>query len=98
SLSAAVAAGILAIGDEHGGAGSACMEVIAAGVTIARKESVLIPEAARRLLEQAQKDKKRLPGLGHRVHTHDPRTGVLFGLAREVGLAGDGMALTRARE
>jgi citrate synthase len=28
SLSAAVAAGILAIGDEHGGAGSACMELI----------------------------------------------------------------------
>ena len=32
SLSAAVAAGILAIGDEHGGAGSACMELIAEGV------------------------------------------------------------------
>src|SRR6185436_8237940 len=32
SLSAAVAAGILAIGDEHGGAGSACMELIEAGV------------------------------------------------------------------
>src|SRR5689334_3917768 len=29
SLSATVAAGILAIGDEHGGAGSACMELIA---------------------------------------------------------------------
>src|SRR3954464_7383326 len=29
SLSAAVAAGVLAIGDEHGGAGSNCMELIA---------------------------------------------------------------------
>src|SRR5450631_666139 len=31
SLPAATAAGILAIGDEHGGAGSACMELIAEG-------------------------------------------------------------------
>ena len=31
SLSAAIAAGVLAIGDEHGGAGSACMEMIARG-------------------------------------------------------------------
>src|SRR5882672_12666641 len=32
SLSAAVAAGVLTIGDEHGGAGSACMEMIAGGL------------------------------------------------------------------
>ena len=32
SLSAAIAAGILTIGDEHGGAGSTCMELIAAGL------------------------------------------------------------------
>src|SRR2546423_1567601 len=32
SLSAAIAGGVLAIGDEHGGAGLACMEMIAAGV------------------------------------------------------------------
>ena len=30
-VSAAIAAGILAVGDEHGGAGSGCMEMIAAG-------------------------------------------------------------------
>src|SRR5215831_126575 len=38
SLSAAIAAGILAIGDEHGGAGSACMEMIGAGIAMASKE------------------------------------------------------------
>src|SRR5713226_8979655 len=32
SLSAAIAAGVLTIGDEHGGAGSACMEMIHEGV------------------------------------------------------------------
>src|SRR5450631_1382237 len=40
SLSAAVAAGILAIGDEHGGAGSSCMEMIDAGVKRAHAEGV----------------------------------------------------------
>src|SRR5579883_2842506 len=68
SLSAAVAAGILAIGDEHGGAGSACMEMIAAGVTLAKDQGVPIDEAARRMLDGARKEAKRLPGLGHRVH------------------------------
>src|SRR5580765_57292 len=38
SLSAAVAAGILAIGDEHGGAGAGCMALIAAGLERARRE------------------------------------------------------------
>src|SRR5579872_4116257 len=69
SLSAAVAAGILAIGDEHGGAGSACMEMIGAGIDLASKEQVSIEEAARRICAEARSRKARLPGLGHRVHT-----------------------------
>jgi citrate synthase len=98
SLSAAVAAGILAIGDEHGGAGSACMELIAAGVGLARKESISIQAAAYRTIDHAKAEKKRLPGLGHRVHTRDPRTGVLFGIARDSGLAGDGVTFMEAVE
>ncbi len=98
SLSAAIAAGILAIGDEHGGAGSACMELIAAGVARARKESISIKEAATRTIEEARSGKKRLPGLGHRIHTQDPRTPALFGMARDSGLAGDGVAFMEALE
>src|SRR3954462_7686139 len=79
SLSAAVAAGVLAIGDEHGGAGSGCMELIAAGVELAAKDSISIDEAARRIVTDAAASRKRLPGLGHRVHSIDPRTAVLFG-------------------
>src|ERR1700687_921961 len=54
SLSAAVAAGILAIGDEHGGAGSACMELIAAGVEITAKGPASMEDAARRIAEDAR--------------------------------------------
>src|SRR3954454_3124438 len=38
SASAAIAAGVLTIGDEHGGAGSGCMELIAAGLADVRRE------------------------------------------------------------
>jgi citrate synthase len=86
SYSAAVAAGVLAIGDEHGGAGSLCMEMIAAGIERSTRESVTIPEAAARTVDEARVQGKRLPGLGHRVHSTDPRVGVLFAMAREAGL------------
>ncbi len=98
SLSAAVAAGILAIGDEHGGAGSACMEMISAGLALAKRESLSIAEAACRAVEDAKANRKRLAGLGHRVHSKDPRTDVLFEMAESGGVAGDGIAFMRAVE
>jgi citrate synthase len=96
SLSAAVAAGILAIGDEHGGAGSAVMELIAEGVARASREGASVAETARRMLHEARAAGRRIPGLGHRVHKVDPRTAVLFDLARAGGLAGDGVAFMEA--
>jgi citrate synthase len=98
SLSAAIAAGILAIGDEHGGAGSACMETIAAGVALADREGIPIEAAAKRVAEEARAAKKRLPGLGHRTHSTDPRKAVLFDLARESGVAAKGIAFMEALE
>lgn len=96
SLSAAVAAGLLAIGDEHGGAGSVCMEMIAAGVARARAEGLSIADVASRVVVEMRAASRRIPGLGHRTHTVDPRTGVLFNLARERNVAGDGIALLEA--
>src|SRR5207248_5886638 len=47
----------------------------------------------------ARAAKTRLPGFGHRVHAAiDPRVAVLFGLAEESGLAGDGIRCVRALE
>jgi citrate synthase len=98
SLSAAIAAGVLAIGDEHGGAGSACMEMIHAGVQRTQLDSVTLTDAAERSIEEARAQRKRLPGLGHRVHSHDPRTDVLFAMARQSGLAKEGIAFMEALE
>lgn len=98
SLSAAVAAGILAVGDDHGGAGSGCMEMIAAGIARARAEGLSLEQAAERTIADARTQGKRLPGLGHRVHTTDPRTKILFDLARSGGIAGDGIVFMEAME
>src|SRR5438477_4376062 len=99
SLSAAIAAGVLTIGDEHGGAGAGCMELIAAGLERSRFESIAIDDAARHVVDEAKGVKKRLPGFGHRVHsTIDPRVAVIFRLAEEGGLAGDGIRFARALE
>src|SRR5688500_2584576 len=78
SISAAVAAGLLTIGDEHGGAGANCMELIAEGVALARADGIALSAAAAALVERTIGQRRRVPGLGHRVHTIDPRVQVLF--------------------
>jgi citrate synthase len=98
SLSAAVAAGLLAVGDDHGGAGMGCMEMIAAGVERARAEHISLEESARRAVSEARAHGKRVPGLGHRVHTTDPRTAILFDMARAGGVAADGIAFVEFLE
>jgi citrate synthase len=99
SPSAAIAAGVLTIGDEHGGAGSGCMELIEAGLADARRGGQSFDVVAGRMVDEARAAGKRLPGFGHRVHSAvDPRVAVLFALADENGLAGDGIGFARALE
>jgi citrate synthase len=99
SPAAAVAAGVLTIGDEHGGAGSGCMELIEAGIRDAKRDTASFDAVAARLVDEAKAANTRLPGFGHRVHsTVDPRVDVLFTLAQDNGLAGDGIRFARALE
>ena len=98
SVSAAVAAGLLAVGDDHGGAGSGCMAMIADGVARAKQDGGSIEDAARVIVRESRAAGKRLAGFGHRVHATDPRTTILFDLARRGGVAGDGIAFVQAME
>jgi citrate synthase len=99
SPAAAIAAGVLTIGDEHGGAGSGCMELITAGLDSARRDGLSFDAVAARMVDEAKRTKARLPGFGHRVHsTIDPRVAVLFTMAEGSGLAGDGIRFARALE
>src|SRR5262245_13497245 len=54
SLSAAVAAGVLTIGDEHGGAGSGCMDLIVEGLGRARRDGLSFEASARGLVDEAK--------------------------------------------
>ncbi len=99
SLSAAVAAGVLTIGDEHGGAGSGCMDLIVEGLSRVRQARRSLEEVAGELVAETRKRGARVPGFGHRVHSEiDPRVAVLFDLAAGEGLAGEGIQFARALE
>jgi citrate synthase len=98
SLESAVAAGVLAMGDAHGGAACDCMQMITDGVARAQRESISLQDVAIRTAADAKSERRRLPGMGHRVHTEDPRTRVLFEMARTCGVAGDGVAFMQAME
>ncbi len=98
SPEAAIAGGILAIGDAHAGAGVQCMQLIAEGLDLARREAISIPDAARRIAAESIEQRRRIPGLGHRVHRRDPRTDTLFGIARDGGFSRDGTAFILALE
>jgi citrate synthase len=89
SYSAAVAAGVLAIGNEHGGAGEQCMQLMTHGLARASERGISIEAAAEELAAESRASGARLPGLGHRVHRVDPRVEVLFELARQDGNDGD---------
>src|SRR6266705_3136168 len=61
SLAAAIGAGVLTIGDEHGGAGSGCMELIVAGLERSRRDGVTLEAAARIAVDNAKAAGRRLP-------------------------------------
>ena len=95
---AAVAAGILAIGDAHAGAGMACMGIIADGLARSARESRPLGDVARDIVLEERAAGRRLPGFGHRMYKEDPRTTVLFAIARRYGKAGPGVAFVEAME
>jgi citrate synthase len=93
SVSAAVAAGVLAIGDAHGGAGQQTMEVLADGLARAERDGTSLEAVAEAIAGEYAVAGRRVPGLGHRIHGTDPRTVLLLEMAREEQMAGRGVRL-----
>ncbi len=87
---AAVAAGILSINRFHGGAIEDCMQVLLQVMDLT-SDAQPVSEAAALVASQFLAGTKRLPGLGHRIHSEDPRTRRLFVLAEELGLGSGGI-------
>ncbi len=89
-LQAAVASGVNAIGDVHGGAIEPCARML--------KDAVAAGKSAEQVFSEEKKAGRRLAGFGHPIHQDDPRTAVLLALAGELGLTGRHADLARQLE
>ena len=97
-LPTAVAAGILSIGDAHGGAIEKGAKFLQEGISRTKSNGKTVDEIAKILVTESRERKKRILGFGHRVHTSDPRTKRLFELAEELNVAGNHVSLSKAIE
>jgi succinyl-CoA synthetase alpha subunit len=90
-----VASGIGAITDVHGGAGSKAALFFSQCVSRSKKESVDLAEATNREVTDYIRAGRRIEGLGHRIHTQDPRRDVLWKLSEAAGIAGENVAVSK---
>lgn len=87
SFSAAIASGILTIGDFHGGAIEQAAELFAS------------EKSAEEIVGETAAAKSRIPGYGHKVYKDgDPRTKILFEKAESLGKSGQYVMKARAIE
>ncbi len=93
-LQAAVAAGVIGLGDHHGGAVDACARAFLDASETGKAD----PEAALEIAARHKDEGRRLAGFGHVVHDPDPRAGRLLEVAEELGLRGRWCALAEAFE
>jgi citryl-CoA lyase len=84
-LQASVAAGIISLGDHHGGAIEQCAQLL--------QESVKAGETAPSIVARFRSRKQRVPGFGHPWHDRDPRTIALIAKAKEWKIATSHLAL-----
>jgi citrate synthase len=83
-LQAAVASGMIALGDLHGGAAEEGADMLLEAEQLGKDPA----EAARVIVERCREEHRRVPGYGHVVHDPDPRAGRLFDVAKELGFFG----------
>jgi citryl-CoA lyase len=93
-LQAAVAAGMVGLGDHHGGAVEAAARLLLAADASGKPDR----EAAREAAERLRAEGRRLPGFGHVVHDPDPRAGRLLEVAGDLGFRGRWCSLAEALE
>lgn len=95
-LPTAVAAGLMAVGDFHGGAIEDAMKILYELVEKKKKEGKTVEQTAQEAVKEFKETKRIMPGLGHRIHTDDPRTRKLFSLAESLGIASDHTKMLKA--
>lgn len=74
-MNTSVAAGVMALGDKHGGAIEEAMELIQS------------EDPAEKIIEEKLREGEKIPGLGHKVYTdEDPRSTKILEKAEDLGL------------
>ncbi len=93
-ITTAMGAGILAVGDHHGGAGEKCIKFLKS--TFEKQETgESLSELAKKVVTIAKTNKQRISGFGHRFHNKDPRTTKLLQVAEEEGISGKYVELAK---
>ena len=93
-ITTAMGAGILSIGDHHGGAGEKCMKFLQKAFDN-YEENHSLSEIAHKVVLDSREKKKRISGFGHRFHTDDPRTKKLIQIAHNEGITGKYLELAQ---
>jgi citrate synthase len=88
SLEVALSGGINAITDVHGGAGTKAANLYSKIASDSKKYNINIEESIYRNIRELTKKGTMIDGLGHRIHTKDPRTRILWNLAETAGIKG----------
>jgi len=87
-LQGAIAAGVIALGEHHGGAIEQSAKIL--------QEAINAGQTAGEIIRSFKERKERVPGIGHPIHTSDPRTVKLVTKAREWKLNGPHLKLAEA--
>jgi len=97
-LPTAVAAGIMSVGDAHGGAIEKGARFMQKSVKRMKDEGKNIVEMSKILVNEAREKHERILGFGHRVHSKDPRAKKLFELAEKYEIADKHVELAKEIE
>jgi succinyl-CoA synthetase alpha subunit len=90
-----VASGIGAITDVHGGAGTKAALFFSECVSRSKKNGLDLEEATQMAVTEYMRAGRRIEGLGHRIHTEDPRRDVLWKLSEVAGIAAENVAVSK---
>lgn len=97
SLQAAVASGLGGIGSVLLGALEETAQMLGQGIERSERAGWDVDAVARAIVSEHRAARRKIPGLGHTVHTpEDPRTERLFEVAEQWGYGGRHIALLKA--
>lgn len=85
-LQAAVASGLISLGEHHGGAVEQCSRML--------QEAVAVGKSADSIVADYRERSQRIPGFGHPLHDADPRVVKLLDQAQALNVGGPHLALT----